>query len=115
MNREHQDSRKGIWIADAAGKAFAALCLPFLLLYGLLVLPFLLLALPFMLFIVFVLLEPPHRKSQPCVCGRAAKFVSEVVREGEGRRSWTDLIIAEYRCPNGHTFSLEWTGSAWGD
>jgi hypothetical protein len=90
--------------------------MPLLVLYGLALAPCLLLAFPFMVLLVFVLFEPPHCKSQPCAwCNRRGKYVGETVREGEGRRSWTDLVIAEYRCPNGHTFTREWTASAWGD
>lgn len=81
-------------------------------LYGLLLLPCLLLALPLMMFLVFVLLKPAHMKDQACEqCGRRAAFA----REGEGRRSWTDLVVVEYQCPEGHTFTKEWTVAPWGD
>jgi hypothetical protein len=104
------------WARAAGGKAAVTLRVALFVLYGVLLLPCLLPAFPFLFVLVFVLLEPPHRKSQPCSqCNRRAAFVGEEVREGEGRRSWTDLVIAEYRCPNGHTFTREWTASAWGD
>lgn len=87
-----------------------------MLLVGLVMLPFILFSLPFLAILVLVVMAPPHTQRQPCThCNRKAKYVSETVHEGQGRRSWTDLVIAEYRCPNGHVFVKNWTASAWGD
>jgi hypothetical protein len=79
----------------------------------------------FLVGLTFVLLFPlavvvlfwpaPHEQTQPCPrCGRRkGRYVRETVREGLGRRSWTDLIIAEYACVRcGWAFTMEWTGSS---
>src|SRR5437588_574867 len=92
------------------------LVVPIFLISAPLMILLLLLAFPFLVIFMFVCLTPAHTKNQPCPsCGKKAKFERETVLEGQGRRSWTDLIIADYTCPNGHHFSKEWTGSAWGD
>lgn len=89
-------ARAGEVLLFLAACVLLAACLPFVL-----VMPaFLVLFLP-----------TPHRQNRRCPeCGWTARYVTEEVREGEGRRSWTDLIIAEYACANGHRFTKDWTG-----
>jgi hypothetical protein len=67
----------------------------------------------FPLFVIALFWPSPHEQPQPCPhCGRKSRHVGETVLEGQGRRSWTDLIIAEYHCKRCQSmFTKEWTGA----